>query len=176
MVDYKIYSIDKSIDDELNFIKDDISYMVQAPSDNTYGYNTLRSNDPFILNRWELKKIKNFCQNMIDVYTSQKSIIQKSWVLINPPGSKVLPHIHPDSDIVGMFYFQITPDSPRLLFNRRIKDNKTLRWEFEEVNHSVDEMTNGDVILFGDGIEQSVPMNETDTDIISLAFNAKYKI
>jgi len=126
------------------------------------------SKDKFILNRPELKKIYQFCQEQVDSYvdnilhSSTKIKINSSWIAMNKTGSKTEPHVH-SSVVNGCFYINLPDDTTPLVLN--IHNCLDLR-EFFPLP-----IENKDLVIWDNKLSHWVPENKSKHTRYSLAFN-----
>ena len=168
-----IVPYEEPIDKELAYLKT-ISYREQQNNGN------FRSDDSYLLRNEELKNIKNFLGEAVDKFTKnvlqskQRLVITQCWANRNPKGSKHHEHIHPNSIISGVMYFQINEKLPPIQF---AKTNQAgIKLNPEKYNHVNSESfmlpcKPGELILFPSSLKHSVPINQGDEDRISISFN-----
>ena len=168
-----IVPYEESIDEELAYLKT-ISYREQQQNGN------YRSDDSYLLRNEELKNIKNFLGEAVDKFTKnvlqskQRLVITQSWANRNPKGSKHHEHVHPNSIISGVMYFQINEKLPPIQFSKANQDGMKL--DPIKYNHVNSESfmlpcKPGELILFPSSLKHSVPINQGDEDRISMSFN-----
>ena len=168
-----IVPYEESIDKELAYLKT-ISYREQQQNGN------YRSDDSYLLRKEELKNIKNFLGEAVDKFTKnvlnskQRLVITQCWANRNPKGSKHHEHVHPNSIISGVMYFQINEKSPPIQFAKTNQD--AIKLDPEKYNHVNSESfllpcKPGELILFPSSLRHSVPINQGDEDRISMSFN-----
>ena len=168
-----IVPYEESIDEELAYLKT-ISYREQQQNGN------YRSDDSYLLRQEKLKNIKNFLGESIDKFTKnvlqskQRLVITQSWANRNPKGSKHHEHVHPNSIISGVMYFQINEKLPPIQFSKANQDGMKL--DPIKYNHVNSESfmlpcKPGELILFPSSLKHSVPINQGDEDRISMSFN-----
>ena len=168
-----IVPYEESIDEELAYLKT-ISYREQQQNGN------YRSDDSYLLRNEELKNIKNFLGEAVDKFTKnviqskQRLVITQCWANRNPKGSKHHEHVHPNSIISGVMYFQINEKLPPIKFEKTNKDGMKL--DPEKYNHVNSESfmlpcKPGELILFPSSLKHSVPINQGEEDRISISFN-----
>ena len=168
-----IVPYEEPIDKELAYLKT-ISYREQQQNGN------FRSDDSYLLRKEELKNIKNFLGEAVDKFTKnvlqskQRLVITQCWANRNPKGSKHHEHVHPNSIISGVMYFQINEKLPPIQF---AKTNQAgIKLNPEKYNHVNSESfmlpcKPGELILFPSSLKHSVPINQGDEDRISISFN-----
>ena len=168
-----IVPYEESIDEELAYLKT-ISYREQQQNGN------YRSDDSYLLRQEKLKNIKNFLGESINKFTTnilqskQRLVITQSWANRNPKGSKHHEHVHPNSIISGVMYFQINEKLPPIQFSKANQDGMKL--DPIKYNHVNSESfmlpcKPGELILFPSSLKHSVPINQGDEDRISMSFN-----
>lgn len=168
-----IVPYEEPIDKELAYLKT-ISYREQQQNGN------YRSDDSYLLRKEELKNIKNFLGESVDKFTKnvlnskQRLVITQCWANRNPKGSKHHEHVHPNSIISGVMYFQINEKLPPIQFAKSIQDGMKL--DPIKYNHVNSESfmlpcKPGELILFPSSLKHSVPINQGDEDRISMSFN-----
>ena len=168
-----IVPYEEPIDKELAYLKT-ISYREQQNNGN------FRSDDSYLLRNEELKNIKNFLGEAVDKFTKnvlqskQRLVITQCWANRNPKGSKHHEHVHPNSIISGVMYFQINEKLPPIQFSKANQDGMKL--DPIKYNHVNSESfmlpcKPGELILFPSSLKHSVPINQGDKDRISISFN-----
>ena len=168
-----IVSYEQPIDKELTYLKT-ISYREQKSNGN------YRSDDSYLLRNEEFKDIKNFLKECIDRFTTnvlntkQRLVITQCWANRNPKGSKHHEHVHPNSIVSGVMYFQINEKLPPIAFSKDRQDGMKL--DPEKYNHMNSESfmlpcKPGELILFPSSLKHSVPINQGEEDRISVSFN-----
>ena len=168
-----IIPYEESIDKELAYLKT-ISYREQQQNGN------YRSDDSYLLRKEELKNIKNFLGEAVNKFTTnvlnskQRLVITQCWANRNPKGSKHHEHVHPNSIISGVMYFQINEKLPPIQFAKERQDGVKL--DPIKYNHVNSESfllpcKPGELILFPSSLKHSVPTNQGEEDRISVSFN-----
>ena len=168
-----IVPYEQSIDKELSYLKT-ISYRKQQQNGN------FRSDDSYLLRNEEFKNIKNFLKESMDKFTTnvlntkQRLVITQCWANRNPKGSQHHAHVHPNSIISGVMYFQINEKLPPISFTKDRQDGMKLNPE--KYNHMNSETfmlpcKPGELILFPSSLRHSVPTNHGEEDRISVSFN-----
>ena len=168
-----IVPYEESIDEELAYLKT-ISYREQQQNGN------YRSDDSYLLRQEKLKNIKNFLGESINKFTTnilqskQRLVITQSWANRNPKGSKHHEHVHPNSIISGVMYFQIKEKIPPIQFSKANQDGMKLApIKYNHINSESFMLPckPGELILFPSSLKHSVPINQGDEDRISMSFN-----
>ena len=168
-----IVSYEQPIDKELAYLKT-ISYREQQQNGN------YRSDDSYLLRKEEFKDIKNFLGEAVNKFTTnvlntkQRLVITQCWANRNPKGSKHHEHVHPNSIVSGVMYFQINEKLPPIQFSKDRQDGMKL--DPIKYNHVNSESfllpcKPGELILFPSSLKHSVPINQGDEDRISVSFN-----
>ena len=168
-----IVPYEQPLDKELAYLKT-ISYRKQEQNGN------FRSDDSYLLRNEEFKDIKNFLKESIDKFTTnvlntkQRLVITQCWANRNPKGSQHHEHVHPNSIISGVMYFQINEKLPPISFTKDSQDGMKLNPE--KYNHMNSETfmlpcKPGELILFPSSLRHSVPTNHGEEDRISVSFN-----
>ena len=159
---------------ELNYIEKKIKLVENGTNKN------FKSIDSYILKNKIFKNLKTFFEDSLKVYdeeifnTNQKVFITQSWVNFNPKGSIHHEHLHPNSIVSGVFYFQVDPNMPPIVFNKTL--NESLKRQVNKFNEFNSEnfllpVNSGELILFPSSLIHSVPINTTNKNRISLSFN-----
>jgi uncharacterized protein (TIGR02466 family) len=168
-----IVPYEESIDKELAYLKT-ISYREQQQNGN------YRSDDSYLLRKEELKNIKNFLGEAVDKFTKnvlqskQRLVITQCWANRNPKGSKHHEHVHPNSIISGVMYFQINEKLPPIQFSKANQDGMKLepiKYNYVNSESFMLPCKPGELILFPSSLKHSVPINQGDEDRISVSFN-----
>ena len=168
-----IVPYEQPIDKELSYLKT-ISYRKQQQNGN------FRSDDSYLLRNEEFKDIKNFLKESIDKFTTnvlntkQRLVITQCWANRNPKGSQHHEHVHPNSIISGVMYFQINEKLPPIKFAKTNQDGMKLDPEkYNNVNSESFMLSckPGELILFPSSLKHSVPINMSEEDRISVSFN-----
>ena len=168
-----IVQYEQPIDKELAYLKT-ISYREQQQNGN------YRSDDSYLLRNEEFKNIKNFLKEAVDKFTTnvlntkQRLVITQCWANRNPKGSKHHEHVHPNSIVSGVMYFQINEKLPPIKFAKTNQDGMKLDPEkYNNVNSESFMLSckPGELILFPSSLKHSVPINMSEEDRISVSFN-----
>ena len=168
-----ITQYEQPIDKELAYLKT-LSYRQQT------GNGNYRSDDSYLLRHEKLKNIKNFLGESVNKFTTnvlnskQRLVITQCWANRNPKGSRHHEHVHPNSIISGVMYFQINEKLPPIQFAKERQDGVKL--DPVKYNHVNSESfmlpcKPGELILFPSSLKHSVPINQGDEDRISISFN-----
>ena len=168
-----ILPYEKPISKELEFIRT-LEWAIQKANGNFKSKNT------YILKNEQLKDIKNFIVETVNKYcekilnTKQRLVITQSWFNKNPTGSKHHEHVHPNSIISGVMYFQIDQTLPPIQFSKSNQDGVKLdpiKYNVLNSDTFLLPCKPGELILFPSNLRHSVPINTGMPDRISLSFN-----
>ena len=168
-----LYRYKDSIDDELNYLKS-IQYL-----DTDDPTRSNRSTSSFLFENEELKNIFIFVNKCLADYarrvlaTDQLLTVTQSWANKNIKGANHHDHVHPNSIVSGVFYFQTNSSTP-IIFNKT--DQHAFVFEpikFNTVNsHQFKlEVEAGECILFPSSLRHAVPENKSNEERISMSFN-----
>jgi len=172
-----ISKYEKNLSEELEYVKN-LEYNLS--SQETQKIYSKQSSDTFLLDKPELKNIREFIDSQINFYVneilecSNKLKITQSWANITDKGKKHHEHRHPNSIVSGVFYFQINKSLPPIEF--RNKNNELYSFSIKKHNNFNAEtfllpLETGELILFPSTLYHGVPENVSTTPRISLAFN-----
>ena len=168
-----ILPYEKPISKELEFIRT-LEWLAQKANGN------FKSKDSYVLKHEKLKDIKNFLMESINKYcekilnTKQRLVITQSWFNKNPTGSKHHEHVHPNSIVSGVMYFQIDQTLPPIQFSKSNQDGvklATIKYNVLNSDTFLLPCKPGELILFPSNLRHSVPINTGMPDRISLSFN-----
>ena len=168
-----ILPYEKPISKELEFIRT-LEWLALTANGN------FKSKDSYVLKHEKLKDIKNFLMESINKYcekilnTKQRLVITQSWFNKNPTGSKHHEHVHPNSIVSGVMYFQIAQTLPPIQFSKSNQDGVKLdpiKYNVLNSDTFLLPCKPGELILFPSNLRHSVPINTGMPDRISLSFN-----
>ena len=98
---------------------------------------------------------------------------QISWANKNIKGASHHDHVHPNSIVSGVFYFQTSSSTP-IIFNKTNQHSFAFEpIKFNTVNSSQFklEVKAGECILFPSNLRHNVPENKSNEERISMSFN-----
>ena len=139
-----------------------------------------QSEDTFILDNPELKKIRTFIETKLNQFVSQiygsddRLVITQSWLNRNGKGESHHEHTHPNSMISGVWYPQIHEQLPPIEFRNRSQRDVVLsiqRYNTFNSQTFLLPIKRGELILFPSNLTHGVPPNQSDEERISLSFN-----
>ena len=150
--------------------------------------NHERSIDSFVLNQHLFLEIKNGIEDRLNEFAKEVMALEfpmqftQSWIIKSDPGYGHHKHIHPNSIISGVYYFDL-PDGKSVINFHNSKPTGTYimspsmdpmkvhqtKYAFDYVTFDVN---NFDLILFPSYLEHSVPPNPTNSQRWSMAFNS----
>jgi len=165
---------------ELKFVEDQKNYCTKNEG-NTF------TKDNYILNRKELKNIKNFldecCKDYVNKIICPKNnlelYITQSWLNYTEQNQYHHRHEHPNSIISGVFYFNSNKDMIKFFSNIKyqqikpiIDDEKYNVWNSTSWWFSIEA---GQLVMFPSSTTHQVDVKKGTNTRISLAFNTFYK-
>lgn len=166
----------KDISKELEFINQ-LEHNLTKGKEGDYAK---QSTDTFLLDKPELAEIKQFIDVYLKFYVNNvlecndDLVITQSWSNVCEPGRKHHEHIHPNSIVSGVFYFQINESLPPIEFRNPNTHSFNLNIRKQNNFNSATfllPLNSGELILFPSNLSHSVPENKSNTNRISLAFN-----
>ena len=132
----------------------------------------------------KLQKIKQFCEKHIKTYVKQiinpkqeiDFYIEQSWLAVLKPGEIGNEHYHSNTIISGVFYISTKENDCIIFKDPNYKIKEFIKFEEKEINiwnnsQWIYPVNNNDLILFPSWLEHFAPLNQGNTDRISLAFN-----
>ena len=155
-------------------------------SDHTnYGF---RSEDTQILNNTECKDLSDYILEIVASYSYDVLFydydswkFSQSWLSVKSPGQQHVRHSHPNSLISGVFYYgEPVEKTPAISFHKPggpigVSTIRPKMRNIERGKYAIDRhhftFEPGLLLIFPSHLEHSVPMNNTDKDRFSLAFN-----
>ena len=162
---------------ELDFINGQDTYPNQG--------NTT-SNNNYILESKELKKLWEFCQASLEQYTQAvhcpradiEVYITQSWANYTKPGEYHHKHAHPNSFISGVFYVNADPENDKIYFYNdayRQIDVTPTDWNLYNSKSWWFEAKTGGLLLFPSSLTHMVEQVVAKEDRISISFNTFLK-
>ena len=146
----------------------------------TSGRGNRQSDDTFILDSVELRRVKTFIETKLNNYmgsiygSKAKLVITQSWLNKAGKGESHHEHKHPNSMVSGVWYPLIDEKLPPIQFqNNRQRDVEIVPDKYNNYNSItfILPMKAGELILFPSNLPHSVPINASDKERISLSFN-----
>jgi hypothetical protein len=166
----------KDFTEELNYIKS-LEHKLNEKSQSEYAK---QSTNTFLLDEPELASIREFIEAYLKFYVhsvlecSDELVITQAWSNICEKGKKHHEHVHPNSIVSGVFYFQINENLPPIEFRNPNTHSFNLNIQNQNNFNSATfllPLNSGELILFPSNLTHSVPENKADLPRISLAFN-----
>jgi len=166
----------KDFTEELNYIKS-LEHKLNEKSQTEYAK---QSTNTFLLDEPELASIREFIEAYLKFYVhsvlecSDELVITQAWSNICEKGKKHHEHVHPNSIVSGVFYFQINENLPPIEFRNPNTHSFNLNIQKQNNFNSATfllPLNSGELILFPSNLTHSVPENKSDLPRISLAFN-----
>ena len=166
----------KDFTEELNYIKS-LEHKLNEKSQKEYAK---QSTNTFLLDEPELASIREFIEAYLKFYVhnvlecTDELVITQAWSNICEKGKKHHEHVHPNSIVSGVFYFQINENLPPIEFRNPNTHSFNLNIQKQNNFNSATfllPLNSGELILFPSNLTHSVPENKADLPRISLAFN-----
>ena len=166
----------KDFTKELEYVKS-LEHKLNEKSQTEYAK---QSTNTFLLDEPELASIREFIEAYLKFYVhnvlecTDELVITQAWSNICEKGKKHHEHVHPNSIVSGVFYFQINENLPPIEFRNPNTHSFNLNIQKQNNFNSATfllPLNSGELILFPSNLIHSVPENKSDLPRISLAFN-----
>ncbi len=166
----------KDFSKELEYVKS-LEHKLNEKSQKEYAK---QSTNTFLLDEPELASIREFIEAYLKFYVhnvlecTDELVITQAWSNICEKGKKHHEHVHPNSIVSGVFYFQINENLPPIEFRNPNTHSFNLNIQKQNNFNSATfllPLNSGELILFPSNLTHSVPENKSDLPRISLAFN-----
>jgi uncharacterized protein (TIGR02466 family) len=166
----------KDFTKELEYVKS-LEHKLNEKSQKEYAK---QSTNTFLLDEPELASIREFIEAYLKFYVhnvlecTDELVITQAWSNICEKGKKHHEHVHPNSIVSGVFYFQINENLPPIEFRNPNTHSFNLNIQKQNNFNSATfllPLNSGELILFPSNLTHSVPENKADLPRISLAFN-----
>ena len=166
----------KDFSKELEYVKS-LEHKLNEKSQKEYAK---QSTNTFLLDEPELASIREFIETYLKFYVhnvlecTDELVITQAWSNICEKGKKHHEHVHPNSIVSGVFYFQINENLPPIEFRNPNTHSFNLNIQKQNNFNSATfllPLNSGELILFPSNLTHSVPENKADLPRISLAFN-----
>ena len=166
----------KDFSKELEYVKS-LEHKLNEKSQTEYAK---QSTNTFLLDEPELASIREFIEAYLKFYVhnvlecTDELVITQAWSNICEKGKKHHEHVHPNSIVSGVFYFQINENLPPIEFRNPNTHSFNLNIQKQNNFNSATfllPLNSGELILFPSNLTHSVPENKADLPRISLAFN-----
>lgn len=166
----------KDFTKELEYVKS-LEHKLNQKAEHEYAK---QSTNTFLLDEPELASIREFIEAYLKFYVhnvlecSDELVITQAWSNICEKGKKHHEHVHPNSIVSGVFYFQINENLPPIEFRNPNTHSFNLNIQKQNNFNSATfllPLNSGELILFPSNLTHSVPENKADLPRISLAFN-----
>mgnify|MGYP003149438085 CR=1 FL=1 len=169
------------------FTKQELRFVYDQKKEVVANDGNTSSKDNYILNRKEFKNIKNFiqkcCEDYVKKIVSPKNDLQiyitQSWLNFTETNQFHHRHLHPNSVISGVLYFDCNSLYDKIIFvnprsYEQIKPivDKYNIWNSETWWYPVE---TGKLIMFPSSTSHQVDTKKGNNTRISLAFNTFYK-
>lgn len=102
------------------------------------------------------------------------------WGNVNPPGGRNSPHTHPNNFLSGVYYVSLPGAASSLVLHDPrpqafVMMPPVAEFSSHNGNTSTLEVKEGRMVLFPGWLTHSVPVNSTDQDRVSIAFNLMFR-
>lgn len=160
--------------------------MINKGTGNTYDH--LRSKNTYVLDIESLSELRGAIEIRLAEYMKgvmsfeYPGQLTQSWVLKSMPGESHHQHVHPNSIISGVYYFDLPNGSSKIRFHKSVHsasylmepmvNQEAAKNNFYAFDWIDIEVFNGDIIMFPSYLEHSVPINNSDRERWSMAFNS----
>ena len=143
-----------------------------------------QSEDTFILDNKELKKIRTFFETKLNKFVTEilqctnKFVITQSWVNTSGLGQSHHRHTHPNSIVSGVWYPYTHEKLPPIQFYRdRDETIEITASSYNQFNNDsfLFPARSGELLLFPSAMRHGVLPNKYDEQRISLSFNTWVK-
>lgn len=134
---------------------------------NTYILDDYRLSN---LSRWIVKNINYYSTEVLFPGANAKDyVILQSWISVKFPGQSHAAHIHPNSVISGVYYWEATNNPITFVNSKAVEIGPT---QLKDYTFSVNDITEGTLILFPSNLKHTVALNDSNKPRKSLAFNS----
>ena len=143
------------------------------------------SNNTHILEIPGLEQLREFCQSCINLYTkdickvSDNFYLTNSWTTNNSTGVGHKRHVHPNSIISGVFYFDADETTAPATFHCKSPIFKDFAFEYHYTDHTIFNSSNwsfpvktGSVLIFPSWVEHGSLPNELASNRRLIGFNS----
>lgn len=132
--------------------------------------------NPRYLNADIFQKLQTSIENCLRQAKMRENVqatFKNFWINVNPPKSYNHTHIHPGSQLSGVFYVKVPPNSGGIVFANSLEEvNPLSTFTYDQsADHMVINPTEGQTLIFNSYLPHSVDMNRSDDNRISIAFN-----
>lgn len=143
---------------------------------------TMVSKNKNVLDLPQMDKVKTCLQHALNTYTKEvmgyecDTYITQSWITIQPKGTSLYSHTHPNSLISGVLYFTNEGNVPIVFEGKKESIQPTIT-KFSPFNSRTWRVSGkkGGFILFPSSLEHRVEQNTHDMDRVALSFNTFVK-
>ena len=169
------------------FTKEELEFVYNQKNKVVANDGNTSSKDNYILNRKEFKNIKQFllkcCRDYLKRVVSPKNNIEiyitQSWLNFTETNQYHHRHLHPNSVISGVLYFDCNSLYDRIVFVNP-RSYEQIKPEINEYNLWNSEtwfypLETGKLIMFPSSLTHQVDTKKGNNTRISLAFNTFYK-
>lgn len=111
---------------------------------------------------------------------NQDIAITGCWANVNPPGAQHIRHNHPNNFLSGSYYVTAGAGGDRIKFSDPRGQTSVMappthnRNRFNS-NNVIMPVAEGDLVMFPGWLDHEVPINQSDADRVSVAFNVMFR-
>lgn len=172
--------------DELNQEEENFLLNIETKDKNNEYLNNIASDDNYVLDKPEVKNLKNNIQKCINEY--KKDIMQcedelyitNSWVNFLKTGNRHAMHHHSNSMLSGVYFINVDKDMPNFSLQSSQTNLwpicwKRKKWTNENTLGEIILVEKNMLILFPSSVWHSVDVNNSPNTRVSLSFNTFLK-
>jgi uncharacterized protein (TIGR02466 family) len=148
---------------------------ITAKGFNEYGEKSVNT---YILDDFRLSELSRWIVQQINLYSTQELfkgtnakdyVLLQSWISIKYPGQAHAAHIHPNSVISGIYYWEPVVQPITFVNSKPVEIGPT---QLNDYTFTLPNIQPGTLVLFPSNLKHTVAVNNTDTPRKSLAFNS----
>jgi uncharacterized protein (TIGR02466 family) len=134
---------------------------------NTYILDDYRLSN---LTRWIVQQVNRFStQELHKDANAGDFVLLQSWISVKYPGQSHAAHIHPNSVISGVYYWEPVVQPITFVNSKPVEIGPT---QLNNYTFTLSDIQPGTLVLFPSHLKHTVAVNNTDTPRKSLAFNS----
>ena len=113
------------------------------------------------------------CLQQAKMCDNVQATFKNFWINVNPPGSYNHTHIHPGSQLSGVFYVKVPSNSGGIVFSNNLEElNPLSKFTYDQgPDHMTINPKEGQTLIFNSYLPHSVDVNKSNDTRISIAFN-----
>lgn len=176
-----IFKLDELSDQEKKFLLN-----IKVREKNNEYLNNIASDDNYILDKPEVKNLKDKIQKCINNYKEEimqcenELYITNSWVNFLKTGNRHAMHHHSNSMLSGVYFINVDKDMPNFTLQSSQTNLwplswKRKKWTYENSLGEIILVENNMLILFPSTVWHSVDTNTSPNTRVSLSFNTFLK-